>query len=51
MKVLFTLDVFEILLFECRSVLSPSQRDTGSERVKFSVKNKLKNILLKLLEK
>ena len=32
-KVTSTLTVFEILLFECRSVLSPAPRGTGSERV------------------
>ena len=31
---MFTLTVFEILLSEGRSVLSPAQRVTGSERVK-----------------
>ena len=51
-KAIFTLTVFEILLSEGRSVLSPAERGTGSERVKVSVKNQ-KNIgiLLKLLEK
>ena len=50
--VVFTLTAFEILLFEGRSVVSPAQRVTWSERVKVSVKNQ-KNIwiLLKLLEK
>ena len=33
MKVVFTPTVFEILMSECRSVLSPAQRGTGSERV------------------
>ena len=49
---MFTLTVFEMLLFETRSLLSPAQRDTGSKMVKFSVKNQ-KNVrlLLKLLEK
>ena len=32
-KAMFTLTVFEILLSEGRSVLSPTQRGTGSERV------------------
>ena len=51
-KAIFTLTVFEILLSEGRSVLSPAERGTGSKRVKVSVKNQ-KNIgiLLKLLEK
>ena len=39
-KAMFTLTVFELLLSENRSVLSPAQRGTGSERVKVSVKNK-----------
>ena len=44
--------VFEILLFEGRSVLPPTQRGTGSERVKFSVKSpKNDGLLLKLFEK
>ena len=30
---MFTLTVFEILMSECMSVLSPDQRGTGSERV------------------
>ena len=49
-KTMFT--VFEILLFEGRSALSPAQSSTGSEKVKVSVKNQ-KNIriLLKLFEK
>ena len=49
---MFTPTVFEILLSEGRSVISPAQRGTGSESVKVSVK-KQKNIqnLLKLLEK
>ena len=33
MKVVFTPTVFEILMSECRSVLSPVQRGAGSERV------------------
>ena len=46
------LTVFEILLFEGRSVLSRSQRGTGSERVKISMKmQKTIRLLLKLLEK
>ena len=42
----------QILLFEGKSVLSPAQRGTGSERVKFSLKNQ-KNVwlLLKLLQR
>ena len=49
---MFTLTVFEILQFEVRSVLSPAQQGTGSERVKLPVKNQ-KNIcnLFKVLEK
>ena len=33
-KALFTLTVFQILLFECRPVLPPDQRGIRSERVK-----------------
>ena len=33
MKIVFTPTVFEILMSECRSVLSPAQRGTGSEMV------------------
>ena len=49
---MFALTVFEILLFEGKSLLSPAQRETGSKRVKVSVKNQ-KNIwnLLEMLEK
>ena len=36
----FSITVFEILLLEGRSVLSPNQRGAGSERVKFSVEAK-----------
>ena len=36
---MFTLSVFEILLFEGRSVLSADQRGTRNKRVKVSVKN------------
>ena len=52
MKLIFTSTVFEILVSEGRSVLSPTQQGTGSERVKVSMKSP-KNIrnLLKLLEK
>ena len=39
-KVMFTLTVFEILLFEGRSLLTPAQRGTRSERVQISVKIK-----------
>ena len=35
---------FEMLLFEYRSVLAPAERDIGKERVKFSVKNKIKKM-------
>ena len=47
-KAMFTLTVFELLLSEGGSVLSPPLRGKGSERVKVSVKNQN---LLKLLEK
>ena len=50
-KAVFTSTVFEIL-FEVRSVLSPVQLGTGSERNKVSVKNQNNiRISLKLLEK
>ena len=39
---MFTVTVFEILLFDCRSVLRPAQRVQGSEKIKFSVKNQKK---------
>ena len=49
---MFTLTVFEILLFETRSILWPTQQVTGSEKVKISVKNqKNDRLLLELLEK
>ena len=41
-KTMFTLTVFEILLFKSRLVFSPAQQGTGSERVKVSVKNQKK---------
>ena len=49
---MFTLTVFEILLFEDKSVLGPAQRFPGSEMAKCSIKNQ-KNVqlLLELLEK
>ena len=48
MKAMFTLTVFEILLFEGRLVLGPE-----SERVQYSVKNmhKKTRLFLKLFEK
>ena len=46
-KAMFTLTVFEILLSEGRSVLSPAQWGTGSERVKG--KESFVNIFKKLL--
>ena len=51
-KAMFTPTVFEILLFEGRSVLRLAQQVSGSERVKFSVENQ-KNVrlLLELLDK
>ena len=36
---MFIRTIFEISLFEGRSVLSPGQRGTVSEQVKVSVKN------------
>ena len=52
-KRVFTLTVFEMLLFESRSILWPAQQVTGKERVKFPVKKNKKNawLLLELLEK
>ena len=38
-KTMFTQTVFEILLLEDRSVLTPAQRIAGSETITFSVKN------------
>ena len=43
---IFTDTVFEIFVFEIRSVLWAAQRGTGSETVKFSVKNKKKSIVV-----
>ena len=37
---MFTITAFEIFLSECRSVLSPAQCDTRSERVQVLVKLK-----------
>ena len=34
-KAMFTLNIFEILLLEGRSVLGPAQQGTGSKRVSF----------------
>ena len=42
-KSMFTVNVFQILLFEVRLVLGHAERVLGSERVKFSVKNKKEN--------
>ena len=42
-KLTFTLAYLEIFLFECRSLLSFTQRGTGNKKVRFSVK-KLKTI-------
>ena len=44
-KTVFTLTVFEMLLFESRSILWPAQQVTGKERVKFPVKKKQKKCL------
>ena len=38
-KTVFTATVFEILLFEGRSVLGPAQRVPASERVRFPMKS------------
>ena len=38
-KAMFNLTIFDILLFESRSVLCPAQQVAGSERVNFSMKN------------
>ena len=48
----FSFIVFEILLPESRTVLSPAKRSTGSERVNVSLKNQNSFwILLKLLKR
>ena len=49
---MFSPTIFEILLSEGKSIISPAQRDTGSKRVNVSVKNQ-SNIgnLLKFLER
>ena len=39
-KAIFTLTIFEMLLFEDRLVLLPTQRGTGSERVNINIKHK-----------
>ena len=41
-KAMFTPTVFDILMSEGRSVLSPVQRGTGSERVKWFADNQMK---------
>ena len=47
---MFTLTVFEILVVEGMSVLSPAQQGAGSERV--SMKNQITiRLFLKLVEK
>ena len=48
---MFTLTVFEILLFKGKLVLSLFQQGTGSEMVKVLVKNQKHIRTLKLLEK
>ena len=48
---MFTLTVFEILLFKGKLVLSLFQQSTGSEMVKVLVKNQKHIRTLKLLEK
>ena len=40
-KAMFTPTVFDILMSEGRSVLSPVQRGTGSERVKWFADNQM----------
>ena len=52
LKAMFSPTIFEILLSEGKSIISPAQRDTGSKRVNVSVKNQ-SNIgnLLKFLER
>ena len=51
-KAMFSLTVFEILLFERRLVLCSTQRVTGSKRIKILVKNqKSVQRLLEMLEK
>ena len=52
LKAMFSPTIFEILLSEGKSIMSPAQRDTGSKRGNVSVKNQ-SNIgnFLKFLEK
>ena len=47
-KAVFTVTVFEILLFEGRSVLSPDQQGTGSKRVKSNPAIQFPNLKRKL---
>ena len=48
---MFTVTIFEILLFGSRSLLGAAQRVPGSERVKLLVKNqKNARLLLELLK-
>ena len=44
-KAMFTLIVFEILLFEARSVLSLTQRGTGSKKLMYYNRNIIKVII------
>ena len=39
---MFTLTIFEVLLFEGRLLLWPAQQVTGRKKVEFSVKNQIK---------
>ena len=50
MKIIFTQNIFQILLFKGRPVLGITQHAPGNERVKFSVKNQnTAQLLLELL--
>ena len=44
-KTMFIVTVLEILLLQSRSVLRSTERVPGSQRIKFSVKNKKKAVL------
>ena len=47
-KTMFIVTVLEILLLQSRSVLRSTERVPGSQRIKFSVKNKKKGCLTTL---
>ena len=47
MKAMFTLTIFEILLFKGRSVLSPVQKDTGSKSVNKRISVNISHVMVK----